>query len=350
MNSDHSRVFGHTSDGKEITEFILRNRRGTEMRIINYGCTITSLSVEDREGRFDNIVLGYDNLEEYMLSKEYAGSVIGRYANRIEKGKFSIGNKQYEVSINHNGHHLHGGNIGFDKIVWDASSVENENGLGIDFFYMSKDGEEGYPGNLNLGVRYFLSHENAVIFNYSAITDQKTIINLTQHSYFNLNGWKENILSHQLQINANYFLPVDRELIPTGEIKHVENSAFDFRERTEIGGNMNFDDSQLTLAKGFDHNFVLQKMGEELSLAATLYDPISGRTMEVHTSEPGIQLYTGNHLEGITKISGMKRPYSGLCLETQHFPDSPHHSNFPSVELHPDESFQSTTILLFSAK
>ena len=319
------------------------------MKVINYGCTITSLSVPDREGKFENVVLGFDRLEDYILSKHYAGCIIGRYANRIAQGNFIIDDKKVDVSTNHNGHHLHGGHRGFDKVVWSATEIENADGVGIDFFYLSKDGEEGFPGNLYVGVRYFLSNDNALIFNYSARADQKTIINLTQHSYFNLNGFKENILSHQLQINANYFLPVDHETIPTGEIRHVDSTVFDFRELREIGINMNLEDPQLRLTNGFDHNWVLQKMGEEISHAATLHDKSSGRKMEIHTNEPGIQLYTGNFLSGLatTVIDGR---YAGLCLETQHFPDSPHHPDFPSVELLPGKSFESTTILLFSVE
>ena len=342
-----TKIFGATPEGKEVVEFTVRNKRGIELRVINYGCTITSLMVPDRNGKFENIVLGFDSLEEYFHSQHYTGSIIGRYANRIARGKFVLDGNEYQLSQNQHGHHLHGGLMGFDKKIWRANPVEDEKGAGIDFFLLSQHGEEGYPGNLNTNVRYYLNNDNALILHYTAVTDQKTIINLTQHSYFNLSGGKENILSHQLEINAEHFLQVGNDLIPTGEIRHVKNSPFDFRKLKAISTNMMRDDPQLILANGFDHNWILTKQGEELSYAATLFEPVSGRKMEIHTSEPGIQLYTGNSLEGSGTSQNWKGPHGGLCLETQHFPDTPHHHHFPSVVLSPGEKYQSTTILLF---
>lgn len=342
-----TKIFGVTPESKEVVEFTISNNMGVEMRVINYGCTITSLKVPDALGNFDNIVLGFDSLEEYVQSPHYIGCIIGRYANRIAKGKFRINGNEYEVSRNQNGHHLHGGLKGFDKMIWTANPVENEKGAGVDFFLLSQNGEEGYPGNLYAGVRYFLSNDNALVLTYTAVTDQKTIINLTQHSYFNLSGGQENILSHQLEINAEHFLPVGSDLIPTGEIRHVEKSPFDFRRLKEIGTNMMSDDPQLIFATGYDHNWILTKQGEELSYAATLFEPSSGRKMEIHTSEPGVQLYTGNFLDGSRIDKKRLGQHNGLCLETQHFPDTPHHPHFPSVELSPGEKYESTTVLLF---
>lgn len=339
--------FGITPDGAIINEFTLSNNRGVEMKVINYGCTITSLKVPDREGRFENIVLGYDTLESYFNSSHYIGSVVGRYANRIAKGRFLLDGKEQILSINSPPHHLHGGNRGFDKMAWFATPVENATGEGIDFNYLSTENEEGYPGNLNMYIRYFLGHENDIIILYLAETDTPTIINPTQHSYFNLSGGKENILIHDLTIHAHHFLPVDEMMIPTGEFRQVKGTPFDFSSIKPIGRDIGLKDPQLLIARGYDHNWVLTKQGEELSHAASLHDPFSGRILDIHTTEPGIQLYTSN-----TSIPGIKNtfypPHSWLCLETQHFPDSPNHSGFPSVKLEPGNQFRSTTILKFS--
>jgi len=338
-----------TSPHGEITEFTLINSGGFELKVINYGCTITSLKMPDRHGKFGNVVLGFDSIEDYLQSTHYPGSIIGRYANRISRGEFLLENKKYTLPKNQGSHHLHGGYRGFDKVVWQAHAIENEKGLGVEFYYLSKDGEEGYPGNLSVSVRYFLANENALIITCVAKTDAATIINLTQHSYFNLNG-SGDILSHQLKINSNYFLPVDAMMIPTGEIQFVENNAFDFRELKEIGKDLHQQDVQLRIGKGYDHTYVLQKEGEELAHAATLYSPLSGRMMELHTTEPGLQLYTANSLKEMSGEHLRYGPHAGVCLEPQHFPDSPNHPDFPSVELYPGETYQSTTVLIFSTK
>ncbi len=323
-----------------------------EMKAINYGCTITSIKVADREGRFDDIILGFDSMEGYLASTHFIGSVIGRFANRIANGSFTLDGHPYSLAKNLFPHHLHGGMKGFDKVIWTATPFENEKGIGIDFHYLSVDNEGGYPGNLNVNIRYFLSHENTIIFNYLATTDKNTIINLTQHSYFNLSGGNEPILNHELMIAANHFLPVDRMMIPTGEIKHVEETPFDFRTSKSINRDIRANDVQLQIAHEYDHNWVLNKAGEELAQAATLYDPGSGRIMEIHTTEPGIQLYTGNYLDDSVKGKNNIRyvPYSGLCLETQHFPNSPNQPEFPSVKLKPGEQFRSTTVWKFSSQ
>jgi aldose 1-epimerase len=339
--------FGITPEGDIINEFTLSNRRGMEMKVMNYGCTITSLKVPDREGLSENIVLGHNHLEGYLNSCHYIGSVVGRCANRIANGRFLLDGKEHYLGINSPPHHLHGGIRGFDKMVWSATPFENEMGEGIDFHYFSKENEEGYPGNLNVYIRYLLGIENDIIIVYLAETDHPTIINLTQHSYFNLSGGKENILNHDLMIHAHHFLPVDNTMIPTGEIRHVNDTPFDFRSIKPIGRDIGSRDDQLLIAGGYDHNWVLTKEGEELSHAATLIDPFSGRILDIHTTEPGLQLYTSNtHIRGINNT-----PYpvhSWLCLETQHFPDSPNHPGFPSVRLEPVNQFRSTTILKFS--
>jgi aldose 1-epimerase len=345
-----TRSFGKTKEGIDVTEFTVANRNGHEFKIINYGCTITSLSIPDRNGNVDNIVLGFDSLDGYMQSGHYLGSVIGRCANRIAEGQFTLEHKSYHLTKNHGDHHLHGGYRGFDKIVWSASVVENEQGAGVEFYYLSKEGEEGYPGNLNVNVRYFLANDNALIITFAAKSDASTIINLTEHSYYNLNGVSGNVLSHELMINASYFLPVDHRLIPTGEIQYVENNAFDFREFKKIGSNLFDDDQQLNFAQGYDHNYVLLKIGEELSHAATLRSPDNGRAIEIHTTEPGLQLYTANSLEGKGRNNIQYGRYSGVCLETQHFPDAPNHPDFPSIALAAGELYTSIKVIKFFAR
>ncbi len=347
-----NRIYGTTPQGEEVLEYTLTNARGVEMKVINYGCTITSLMVPDRNGDFGDVVLGYDSLKGYVDSKHYVGSIIGRYANRISNGRFNLDGEFYSLVQNQYPHHLHGGNRGFDKVVWQSGEIENENGVGVDFHHLSLDGDEGYPGNLQVSIRYFLTHENAILFNYFATADQKTIINLTQHSYFNLAVGRNSILHHELMINAGQFLPVDDTKIPIGEIQGVEGSPFDFRSPKLIECDISTDDEQIKIGHGYDHNLVLNKNSMELEHAATLYDPGSGRILEVHTTEPGVQLYTGNFLDDyvIGKNGTGYKPYSGVCLETQHFPDAPNHAEFPNVELNPGEQYESTTIWMFGVK
>lgn len=336
-------------DGTQVTEYTLSNYDGLKMSAINYGCTITSILVPDRQGQLGNVVLGFDSIEGYLSSNHYVGSVVGRYANRIAAGKFTIKGREYSLTLNLPPHHLHGGTSGLNKKLWSSVPFENEEGEGVDFFYKSPDGEEGYPGTLEVMIRYMLSHENDIIFHYTAKTDQSTVLNLSQHTYFNLNHNNDNILHHELMLNADQYLPVDQQMIPTGEFRNVGGSPFDFRKMKQVGTDMSAEDEQIRIANGYDHNWIIAKKENELSVAATLYDPESGRKMEVYTTEPGIQLYTGNFLAPQTgKGNHLYRPYAGLCLETQHFPDSPNQPTFPSVVLHPGEVFQSTTILHFS--
>lgn len=347
-----SKSFGTAPGGYEVTEFTLKNRHDLELKVINYGCTITSLKVPDRHGEFADIVLGYDDLEGYLQSNAYIGCVVGRFANRIAHGKFSLEGKEYVLAQNLPPHHLHGGVKGFSHAVWNAEEIETEGGVGIRFTHVSPDGDEGYPGNLQVEVTYMLGDDDTLSFAYHAVTDQPTIINLTQHTYFNLQDSKEHILDHQLMIHADHFLPVDETMIPTGEIRSVDGSPFDFRTFKEVGRDIGVDDLQLAIGHGYDHCWVFDNPSGDMHHAATLYDPASGRKMEVYTDEPGMQLYTANFLQ--SKVAGKNNvaltPRNGLCLETQHFPDSPNHPEFPSTTLSPGQAFEAKTKLAFSSQ
>jgi aldose 1-epimerase len=341
--------FGRLADGTEVETFILTNSHGLEIKVMNYGATLLSLRIPDRNGKFADVVLGHRNLENYLKreTNPYFGSTIGRYANRIKRGKFYLDGKEYNLTINDGKNHLHGGTNGFDRKVWKAEPFKEEKAVGVKFSYFSKDGEEGYPGNLSCSVTYRLTEDNELILNYFAITDKPTHVNLTNHAYFNLKGeGNATILDHELLINADYFTPVDEELIPTGEIKSVKGTPWDFTEPKPIGKDIG------KVQGGYDHNFVLRKEEKPLRLAARLYEPKSGRMMEIFTTEPGIQFYSGNFLDGsITGKSGKPYlKYGGLCLETQHFPDSPNHPDFPSTVLRPGEKYESMTIYKFSVK
>ena len=340
--------FGRTTDQEEVDLYTLSNSKGVEVRIMTYGGTVVSLKVPDRGGKLGDVVLGYDDLEGYLKNNPYFGSIIGRYANRIAKGRFSLNGRQYVLAQNNGENHLHGGIKGFDKVVWKATEVQGSDSVGLSLSYVSKDGEEGYPGNLSVTVVYTLTENNDLRIDYSATTDQDTVVNLSHHSYFNLAG-DGSILNHSLMINADRFTPVDKTLIPTGELRSVKGTPMDFTRSTAVGGRIDQSYEQLTLGGGYDHNWVLNRSGRGLSLAARLTEPTSGRTMEVFTTEPGIQFYTGNFLDGsITGKGG--RVYNkrhGLCLETQHFPDSPNKSKFPSTVLKRGQSFASTTVYRF---
>lgn len=351
MNTQISRKsFGVGPGGHKVTEFTLTNRRGIEVKVINYGCTITSLKVPDRHGVFADIVLGYDDLEGYLQSNAYIGCVVGRFANRIANGKFSIEGKEYVLAQNLAPHHLHGGAKGFSHAVWEAEEIITEEGVGLRFTHVSPDGDEGYPGNLKMEVTYMLRDDDTLSFEYDAVTDQPTIINLTQHTYFNLHGSNEPILDHLLTIHADHFLPVDETMIPTGEIRSVDGSPFDFRTFKSVGRDIGVDDLQLAIGHGYDHCWVFNNPSHGMHHAASLYDPSGGRIMDVFTTEPGVQLYTANFLQ--SKMAGKNKtaltPRIGLCLETQHFPDSPNQPGFPSVVLQPGENYRSKTLLKFS--
>lgn len=326
------------SHGNAVTLFRIINAKGSEIKITNYGGIITSWIVADKSDDRSNIVLGFDTLEEYFAAPPYFGAIIGRCANRIAKGKFGLDGKEYTLATNNGPNHLHGGNKGFDKVVWSVDSVD-ESKLQLVLSYLSKDGEEGYPGNLKVKVRYEYSDDDKLTINYEAECDKATPVNLTNHSYFNLTGDVQNtILDHFLTINADQYTPVDETLIPTGELKDVTNSPFDFRTAKRIGEDIQKTDG------GFDHNFVLNTSNLERP-AAVLKDEKSGRSLEVYTTQPGIQFYSGNFLDGsLTTSSGTAiNQHTGLCLETQHFPDTPNQFNFPTTILRPGERFVSTT-------
>ncbi len=326
---------------------------GAKVQITNYGGIVVRLYAPDRKGHFDDVVLGYDKLDGYVKETPYFGAIVGRYGNRIAGGKFTLDGKEYTLPRNdHDINTLHGGKKGFDKKVWDAQPFEGPDGAGLKLEYLSKDGEEGFPGNLKCTVRYTFTARNELKIEYRATTDKPTPVNLTNHSYWNLTAAKRDILAHELMINADKFTPVDKNLIPTGKLEDVTGTPFDFRKPTAIGARINDDNEQLKFGKGYDHNFVLNRTGQGMVLAATVYEPNSGRFMEVLTTEPGVQFYSGNFLDGsITGKGGIvyKNRWA-LCLETQHYPDSPNQPNFPSTVLKPGEEYHTTTIYRFSAK
>lgn len=354
-------------EGKPIEEYTLTNSHGVELKAITYGGIIRSLKVPDRAGKIADVVLGFDTPQGYLNDPPppYFGAIIGRYGNRIAKGRFTLDGHTYTLATNNGPNSLHGGNRGFDKVLWHAEPRQGGDGASVVFTRTSPDGEEGYPGNLQVRVTYTLTDRNELVVEYHATTDKATPVNLTQHSYFNLAGeGSGDILGDQLMINADEYTPVDDTLIPTGELAPVEGTPFDFRQPAAIGARIDADDPQIKKGPGYDHNWVLNR-GErreargagaagtaELALAARLTDPKSGRSMEIRTTEPGLQFYSGNFLDGTIKgkdghVYGRR---TGLCLETQHFPDSPNHPNFPSTILRPGQSYDSKTVFTFSAR
>jgi len=342
--------FGKTEDGQQTDLYILTNKNGMEVAITNYGGTVVTLKVPDRNGKIEDVVLGYDKLEDYEAGKAYFGATVGRYANRIAHAKFTLDGVTYTLPKNDGDNHLHGV---FNKRVWNPKDVSGSDGQALELTYVSKGGEDGYPGNLSVKVVYTLTGQNELKIDYSATTDKDTVLNLTNHCYFNLAGQGNgDILQQQLMIRADRFTPVDATLIPTGELRSVKGTPFDFTTSTVIGARIDQDNEQLKLGKGYDHNWVLNNStAGSLYIAAQAYDPHSGRLLEVSTTEPGLQLYTGNFLDGIHGKGGKvyNRRYA-FCLETQHFPDSPNHPQFPSTVLKPGQHFQSTTVYKFSAK
>lgn len=348
------KLFGKLADGREVFEYTLTNANGMKAKIINYGATVVSLEVPDRNGKFADVVLGYDNIEGYVADKSYFGAIIGRYGNRIGKGKFKLDGKEYQLSINNGENQLHGGTEGFNKKVWTVEATDESNlGQSIMLSYISKDGEEGYPGTVKLTVNYQLTNQNELKINYTGTTDKTTILNPTHHSYFNLTGDpNKTILDEELWIGADKFTPVDEGLIPTGELTDVKGTPMDFRQPTKVGARINDDYEQLKLGRGYDHNFVLNKHQELIPKIASVYDSSSGRFLEMWTDQPGVQFYTGNFLDGtIMGKNGIKYQFrTGLCLEAQHFPDSPNKPNFPSVVIKPGQVYRQTTIYKFSVK
>jgi aldose 1-epimerase len=345
-----NKTYFGTIENREVALYTLITD-GIEVSITNYGGAITSIKVPDRKGALGDVVLGYETLQEYVKNPRFLGALIGRSANRIAKGKFTLEGVTYQLAQNNGANHLHGGNRGFDKVAWEPHDEIEEDRAVLRLRYLSKDGEENYPGNLTANVSYVLTRERELRIEYHAVTDNPTIVNLTNHSYFNLAGtWT--IRNHELTLNADAFTPVSSDLIPTGEIRKVDGTPMDFRESTPIGLRIDERYDQLGFTGGYDHNFVLNDSSGELRLAARAYDPASGRTLEVSTTQPGIQFYSGNFLDGSLTGKGgvVYQKYAGFCLEPQHFPDSPNHANFPTTVLLPGEEYEQVTTFRFGVR
>lgn len=340
-------VFGKIPDGQEVHLYTLTNANGLKAKIITYGATLISVEAPDRDGNLADVTLGFDTLEGYIERNRYFGSTVGRYANRIAKGRFTLDGVEYRLATNNGENHLHGGIVGYDEVLWNAEEVKSDEGVGVRLSYLSKDGEEGYPGNLTCTVVYVLTNENEVKISYEAETDKATVVNLTNHSYFNLAGQgMGDILGHELMLDADRYTPVDEGLIPTGELRSVQGTPMDFTQPATIGSRID------QVPGGYDHNYVLNSEGGALAPAGELYEPGSGRVMEVYTTEPGIQFYSGNFLDGSITGKGGKayQKHNALCLETQHFPDSPNKPHFPSTVLRPGEKYTHVTVYKFSTR
>lgn len=346
-------TYGQLPDGQTADLFTLRNAAGMTAKITNYGGILVALTAPDKDGKFEDVTLGLDSLSSYVKNNPFFGALVGRYGNRIAKGKFTLDGKPYTLFINNMGNHLHGGKVGFDKVLWTATPVDGDEPA-LKLAYTSKDMEEGYPGNLFVTVTYTLQKDNALKIDYEATTDKPTVVNLTNHTYFNLTGGaKRDILDHVVTINADKFIPVDETLIPTGKLQPVAGTPFDFTKPEVVGARINDStDTQIKYGGGYDHGWVLNGEASSLKKAATVYEPTSGRVMEVSTTEPAVQFYTGNFLNG--KVMGREGfPYKkryALCLETEHYPDSPNQPSFPTTTLKPGETYKTTTIYQFSTK
>lgn len=346
-------AYGQLSDGRSADLYTLHNAAGMTAKITNYGGILVSLTAPDKDGTFEDVTLGVDSLANYVKGTPYFGALVGRYGNRIANGKFTLNGKPYTLVTNNMGNHLHGGTVGFDKVLWTATPVEGDE-PSLKLAYVSKDGEEGYPGNLSVTVTYTLQKDNALKIDYQATTDKPTVVNLTNHTYFNLTGGaKRDVLDHILTLNADRYVPVDKTLIPTGELKPVSGTPFDFTKPTRVGDHINDStDVQIKYGLGYDHCWVLTDSSHSLKPIATVFEPTSGRVMEVQTTEPAVQFYTGNFLDGtVTGREG--KPYVkryALCLETEHYPDSPNQPTFPTTVLRPGQTYKSTTVYQFSVK
>jgi aldose 1-epimerase len=342
-------IFGKTPDGTPVELYVLKNGQIT-VKVMTYGAIITEIDTPDRNGKEGDVVLGFDRLEGYLGKHPYFGATVGRVANRIAKGKFTLNGQEYTLAVNDGPNTLHGGLKGFDKVIWKAEPIDRPDGPSIKLTYRSPDGEEGYPGNLNVSVQFTVTDQNELKLEYTATTDKATPINLSNHSYFNLAGrTTEPVLGHELMLTASHYTPVDETLIPTGEIAEVTGTPLDFTKPTEIGARIKELKGE---PSGYDHNFALDSRGKSLALAARVYEPKTGRVMAISTTEPGIQFYTGNFLDGtITGKDGIiYRKHHAFCLETQHFPDSIHHANFPSAVLEPGKTYTQTTVYKFSTR
>lgn len=348
VNEISVQQWGTTTDGKPVSLYTFRNAKGAEVKISNYGGIVTQVRVPDRSGKLGDVVLGYDNLADYQKDSPYFGCLIGRYGNRIARGKFTLNGQQYTLATNNYPNHLHGGVKGFDKQVWTPKLVATPDGTALELTYVSKDGEEGYPGTLTVKALYTWTADNEIRLEYTATTDKDTVVNLTQHSYFNLAG-KGDILGHVVMMPADRYTPVDSTLIPTGQLPSVQGTPFDFRKATAIGARINQDDQQLKYGNGYDHNWVFDKKTGDLSLLARVTEPTTGRMLEVLSTEPGLQFYSGNFLDGtLTGKGGWNYKFrNGFCMEPQHFPDSPNQSNFPSVVLKPGQTYKNTIVYRF---
>lgn len=343
-------AFGKTRDGSEVDLYTLTNPAGMTAKVMTYGAILTELTAPDRDGKLADVVLGFDNLNDYLAGHPFFGATVGRVANRIAGSKFTLDGKEYKLAANNGPNSLHGGLKGFDKMVWKAEPAKNGDAAAVKFTYVSKDGEEGYPGNLTVTVTYTLTNENVLRLDYTATTDKATPVNLTNHSYFNLAGAKSgDILGHEITINAEKYTPADDALLPTGEIKSVQGTPFDFKTPKRIGERF---DQLKNEPRGYDHNFVIAREGKGLTMAVEVREPKTGRTMQMWTTEPGVQFYTGNFLDGKKKGKGgvVYKQHAGFCLEAQHFPDAVHHANFPSIILKPGQTYKQTTMYKFSAK
>ncbi len=342
--------FGRINDQIVVDLFTLTNANGMSVKLTNYGATIVSLMVPDKSGQLVDVALGFESVEKYASARDYFGCIAGRYANRIADGKFSLYGNEHKLAQNDGHNHLHGGHQGFDKRIWEIAEFAPGDQSGLSFTYLSPDGEEGYPGNLNTTVTYTLTNDNALHIRYRATTDQTTVVNLTNHTYFNLAGaGSGDILAHELFIDADFFTPVDQDLIPTGDLQTVTGTPLDFTQSTRIDSRINVPHEQLLRAQGYDHNWVLNKPSGELGLAAKVCEPRTGITMAIHTTEPGLQFYSGNFMANCIngKNGQIYNHRSGFCLETQHFPDSPNQPCFPSTILNPNQIYSQTTIYAF---
>jgi aldose 1-epimerase len=342
-------TFGRIPDGREVTLYTLTNANKLRAGIMDYGAILVSLEVPGRDGKFADITLGFDDLDPYVKRNPLFGAVVGRYANRIANARFTLDGIEYKLTANAGKNHIHGGrNKRFDKVMWEGRQFQSDKDVGVRFTYLSRDGDEGFPGNLNCTVTYTLTNNNELKISYKATTDKPTIVNLTNHSYFNLAGeGKGNVLEHQMMINADYFTPADKALIPTGEILSVKDTPLDFTEPRTIGSRI----AELTQTRGYDHNYVLKSSNGSPTLAARVYEPTTGRVMEVYTTEPGMQFYTANGMKGVKGKGGkIYNRHFGFCLETEHFPDSPNKPHFPSVVLRPGETYSTKTVFKLSTQ